>query len=281
MNPPETGLPSEGGTRFKGIIRASTPGKPLVTVIVVVFNREKDIERCLESVVLQSHANMEIIVIDGGSTDRTLEYIKRYEDRIDYWHSGADSGIYDAMNKGIERAGGDWIYFLGADDTLLCDIGKTAAYLKDSETIYYGNVFLRNANQFYDGEFTAYKLARRNICQQAIFYPKTVFQRYKFNLAYPILADWELNMKCRMDNEINYSFIPVTVALYNDTAGVSTRKKDVRFYEDYICLVKKHFPFWVFALLWIRQKAVTVLNRIGLAKYVEKIFLKYDGNPLK
>ncbi len=281
MSPPDTGLPSEGGTRFKEVTRASSPGKPLVTVVGVVFNGEKDIEQCLESVIRQSGANLEIIVIDGGSTDRTLEIIKRYEDRIDYWLSETDSGIYDAMNKGIERSKGDWIYFLGADDTLLCDIGKTAAFFKDSETIYYGDVLLRTINKLYDGEYSTYKLARRNICQQAIFYPKSVFRRYKFNLAYPILADWELNMRCRKDNETKYSFIPVTVALYNDAAGVSTIRRDVRFYEDYIRLVKKYFPFWIFALLFVRQKIVDLLNRMGLAKYVEKIFLKYDGNPLK
>jgi hypothetical protein len=88
-------------------------------------------------------------------------------------------------------------------------------------------------------------------------------------------------MRCRKDNEIKYSFIPVTIALYNDTAGVSTRKRDVRYYEDYLRLVKEYFPFWIFALVFLRQKAVILLSRMGLAKYVEKLFLKYDGNPLK
>jgi glycosyltransferase involved in cell wall biosynthesis len=89
---------------------------PKISVIVAVYNSEATFERCLESVRAQTYANKELIVIDGGSSDGTMNIIKSREGLIDYWQSERDGGIYEAWNKGLDHVTGDWVHFLGADD---------------------------------------------------------------------------------------------------------------------------------------------------------------------
>jgi glycosyltransferase involved in cell wall biosynthesis len=90
---------------------------PLITIITVVFNGAKYLEDTIKSVINQTYPNIEYIIIDGGSTDGTLDVIKKYEDYIDYWVSEPDNGIYDAMNKGLELAGGEWVNFMNCGDS--------------------------------------------------------------------------------------------------------------------------------------------------------------------
>jgi glycosyltransferase involved in cell wall biosynthesis len=106
----------QGGLRTQGLFKRSLPGKPLITVITVVLNGAKHLEETILSVLNQTYDNVEYIVIDGGSTDGTLEIIRKYEHWIDYWASEKDEGIYDAMNKGITTSTGKLISTLNADD---------------------------------------------------------------------------------------------------------------------------------------------------------------------
>ncbi len=106
----------EGGLRTKGFLKKSNPGKPLITVITAVYNSEKHLEESIQSLHKQNYDNIEHIIIDGNSTDNSLEIIKKYETKIDYWISEKDLGIYDAFNKGMKFSNGDYIGFLNSDD---------------------------------------------------------------------------------------------------------------------------------------------------------------------
>lgn len=90
--------------------------KPLVSIITAVYNGEKYLEKTIKSVLAQSYENIEYIIIDGGSTDGTVDIIKKYEDKISYWISEKDSGVYEAMNKGLKVARGEYVAILNADD---------------------------------------------------------------------------------------------------------------------------------------------------------------------
>ena len=92
--------------------------KPLISVIVAVYNGAKTLQRCIDSVSDQTYLNKELIIIDGGSTDGTIEIIKSNQDKIAYWKSEPDNGIYHAWNKALGHTTGDWICFLGSDDYL-------------------------------------------------------------------------------------------------------------------------------------------------------------------
>ena len=96
----------EGGLRTQGHRRSSSPEKPLVSVVTPVFNGEGHLEETILSVLNQDYDNIKYIIIHGGSTDGTQAILKKYDDRIDYWISEPDNGIYDAMNKGIRLAKG-------------------------------------------------------------------------------------------------------------------------------------------------------------------------------
>jgi len=106
----------EGGLRTKGIFKKSKKDEPLISVITVVLNNERYLEEAIESLKFQKYRNFEHIVIDGGSTDRTLEIIKKNDENIDYWISKKDKGIYDAFNLGMKLAKGDYLGFLNSDD---------------------------------------------------------------------------------------------------------------------------------------------------------------------
>ena len=110
------GQKQEGGLRTKQIYKHSLPGKPLITVITVVLNGVSTINEAIESVLNQSYDNVEYIVVDGGSDDGTVDAVRRYEHAIDYWVSVKDGGVYDAMNKGIVLARGDYVGMLNSDD---------------------------------------------------------------------------------------------------------------------------------------------------------------------
>ena len=98
-----------GGKRMKGILAQSSAGLPLVTVVTAVFNGQPTIQGCLESVLKQDYPNIEHILLDGGSTDGTLDVLHQYDDRIALWKSEPDKGVYDAWNKGLTEAHGEWI----------------------------------------------------------------------------------------------------------------------------------------------------------------------------
>tara|TARA_Y100000816_G_scaffold100250_1_gene69872 strand:- start:12822 stop:13646 length:825 start_codon:yes stop_codon:yes gene_type:complete len=106
----------EGGLRTKNILKNSEKDKPLITVITAVLNNKKYLEECILSLHKQKYDNYEHIIIDGGSDDGTLEIIKKYESKIDYWCSLKDKGIYDAFNNGMKLARGEYLGFLNSDD---------------------------------------------------------------------------------------------------------------------------------------------------------------------
>ena len=112
----EVGCKVEGGLRFRDSYKHSLPGKPLITVITVVFNGAKTLRDTIESVMEQSYGNIEYIVIDGGSSDATIDILRQYDHVIDYWLSEKDSGMYDAMNKGIALGSGEYVGMLNSDD---------------------------------------------------------------------------------------------------------------------------------------------------------------------
>ena len=108
-----------GGMRMKGVLPQNSADRPLVTVVTAVFNGQPNLAGCLESILRQDYPNIEHIVVDGGSSDGTVDVLRQYDDRIAYWQSEPDKGVYDAWNKALAEAHGEWICFLGVDDELL------------------------------------------------------------------------------------------------------------------------------------------------------------------
>jgi glycosyltransferase involved in cell wall biosynthesis len=124
----------DGGLRTQGYFKISHSDKPLITVVTVVFNGEQFLEETIQSVINQTYDNVEYIIIDGGSTDGTLDILRKYEHAIDYWVSENDRGISDAFNKAVVCAYGEYINFQGDGDGFY-HVGSVADIVDDVDCV--------------------------------------------------------------------------------------------------------------------------------------------------
>lgn len=205
---------------------------PKISIITVVFNGAKTLEETIKSVLTQTYQNIEFIVVDGGSIDGTIDILKRYNPTEIVWQSEPDKGIYDAMNKGIKMANGEWLYFLGADDTfynknVLEEIFSTQD--RNQYDLLYGNVYSLALKRKYDGEFDSNRLFFQNICHQAIFYKKGIHRRVGlYNDKFTTFADWNLNIECFLHPEIRIRYLDIIISNFA-AGGLGTSQPDLLF----------------------------------------------------
>ena len=214
-----------------------------LSVITVVRNAQTTIEKTILSVVNQTYSEFEYIVIDGLSDDGTLPIIHKHLDRIDKFISEPDSGIYDAMNKGISIAKGEWVYFLGADDTLYTPhtLHEVFSDYDECADVLYGNVLFKNSNVVFDGKFDENKMCLKVPCHQAIFYKTGLFNQFGlFDIRYKINADAVMHIRTYTSDQVLWSYIDLVIAVFDDT-GVSSVKKDVQFRKDSFELLYNNF----------------------------------------
>jgi glycosyltransferase involved in cell wall biosynthesis len=214
---------------------------PLISVITPTFNSGAKIAATVASVLSQEKGLYEFLVVDGGSTDGTLAQLRAQGSALRCL-SEPDEGVYEAMNKGIRLTSGEFLYFLGAGDRLLpgvleavaAEIRKLQRHGKTSRpTLLYGNVDWSSYSRPYDGRFNRFKLLRRNICHQAIFYQRSVFERLGYyNTKYRFLADWEFNIRCFNDQGVHKRYIPLRIADY-EAGGKSAITPDLAFQADF------------------------------------------------
>ncbi len=233
---------------------------PLISIIIVVFNAVDFLEETIVAVANQNYTNIDLIIIDGGSADGTVNIIKKYEHYINYWISEPDNGIYDAMNKGIAAVKGNWVYFLGAGDIILNVLDQVSNKLKSSNTVYYGDVYRKDTHKIYNGKFSPFKLAVTNICHQAIFYPISVLRKYKYETKYRTLADHDLNMRIYGDKDYSFVYIPILISIYNGDGFSVTNNIDKEFFKNKIKIIQANFPFIVFCYAYSRRMLARILK---------------------
>ena len=200
-------LKIEGGLRLQNIKKESLVNKPQVSIVTVVYNGKSFLEETIQSVINQAYENVEYIIIDGGSTDGTLEIIKKYEDKIDYWVSEKDKGISDAFNKGISSSTGDWILFLNAGDTFFNNSSLSIfnTFIDASVIITQVELVGIKNNRYIIGHKKplAHKLPTSH---QSIFYKTSIFDEFGFyDTSYKFAMDYEHYLRFR--NKIKFAFI--------------------------------------------------------------------------
>ena len=220
-----------------------------LSIIIPTFNSGKILRRALESVASQTYQNWEVWIVDGRSTDNTLEVANNYaeiDSRISYI-SEPDRGIYDAMNKGIKLAEGEWLYFMGSDDVLYSNkVLSNFFEKKDLNGIkfLYGNKTTNGS--WYGGEFDIKRIITQNINHQCIFYHKTLFQEIgNYEIKSITAADYLFNMKVFATNGTRCHYIDETVANFG-TGGASSVLYDSYFdkhlEKELLDIFGKHLP---------------------------------------
>lgn len=209
----------------------------IFSIIIPSFNCEQFLEKTLRSLLIQDNKIFECIIVDGSSTDKTMQIVKQYYNKKSYdikYISEPDKGVYDAMNKGIDLAEGEYLYFIGAGDTLVDNIlSKMVKYLNFKSEIVYGNVKMLSKNMLYGEEFTKEKISVKVMWHQSIFYNKDIFQMIgKYNLKYKISADSDFNIRCFGVDAIEKRYVDLEIANYLG-GGLSDNTCDEKFLEDY------------------------------------------------
>lgn len=237
-----------------------------ITVITVSYNSDKTIERTINSVINQTYKDIEYIIIDGKSNDKTVDIIKKYQDKITYWVSEKDTGIYNAMNKGIKKSSGDYIEFLNADDFFIDEniISNVIDIIKDNNypdilSAPVWGVNLDGLQKLREG-FLKYNinLIKSGIMlpHQGLFYRRNILLKYQFDEEYKIVADFEQLNRCINDNK-KIIGINMPVVFYS-LDGISSNKK-----------------------IYV-QEMINVFNKYNVNRKIVKNFIdKHERNTIK
>ena len=209
-----------------------------LSIITVVFNNREGLCRTLESVKRQTFCDFEQIVIDGGSTDGTLEEIKKYESQIANfrWISEKDNGIYNAMNKGIKMAKGEYCYFLNSDDYIAAPntLEKIFEKAKDADIIY-GNLAIRKGENLkkvmcFSSKLTRFSFYRSKVAihHQASLIKRELFLKHGFYREdIKIISDWIFFFEIVMLHKASTQYVNIIFAVFL-SGGVSYRQNDVK-----------------------------------------------------
>jgi len=227
--------------------------QPKISIITVTFNAVHLLEGTVQSVLSQTYPNIEYIIIDGASKDGTVGLIEKYQNRISYWVSEADGGLYDAMNKGLEAATGDYVWFLNAGDRVFeaATVGKLAACAKPETDVLFGEVMLVDEERCHLGtrsELTTQKLPKSLtwkslrlgmvVCHQGFIVRKTIASRYREgNLAADI--DWVIGCLKQSKNVVNTHLL---FAEY--LQGGISKKQHLKSLKDRFLVLKYHFGWF-------------------------------------
>ncbi|WKT77735.1 glycosyltransferase family 2 protein [Lysinibacillus fusiformis] len=225
---------------------------PKISIITACFNTENTIEQTIKSVLEQTYKNIEYIIIDGASTDGTMEIVGKYMDKIDVVVSGSDKGVYDAFNKGVQIASGEYVMFLNADDYLLeNDVIKQLAdfIIKKNEAVcVYGDIYMINESTGYKtkyGQNINLEKLKEGIMPP---HPATLLLREVllalggFDLQYRIAADFDLMAKVLQKYENRMYYLPIVVSMFR-LGGLSSndRTRSIVLNETK-SILNKYFP---------------------------------------
>lgn len=202
---------------------------PKVTIITVCFNVENELDLTIKSVLSQTYSDIEYIIVDGGSKDGSMDIIKGYGNKIGRWISEPDKGVYDAMNKGVESATGEWVLFMNAGDSFYDQNVLNEIFAKDYDDnvgVIYGDVNLVFPScgtilKKMDG-LKGYEQPM-SICHQASLTRTKYLKEIKFDLSYKIAADGNAFYKI-WNKGLKFEYVPICMANYEAVAGLSSTK---------------------------------------------------------
>lgn len=238
---------------------------PKISVVTISYNQGIYLEGCIQSVLGQNYPNLEYIVIDGGSSDNSVDIIKKYEKKLTYWCSEPDKGPANALNKGFLKASGEILYYLNSDDLILPNTFKKMVEfieLNPKYDVYYGHGFITNENLFPKKRFYSdpwnlknIDISQISICQQSTFIKKSAYERINgFNEKNTTCWDFELLLDLSMCGCI-FKRVHIFCSIFRiySTSISGSQKHYYKYLSDkstmfkkYKFPQKKHYKFFYF-----------------------------------
>jgi glycosyltransferase involved in cell wall biosynthesis len=238
-----------------------------LSIITINYNNSDGLQKTIKSVINQKYRDFEFIIIDGGSSDESYDIIKSYSDNIDFWSSEPDSGIYNAMNKGILKAKGDYCFFLNSGDYFIDEnVLENIFTNKLKEDILFGNLIVCLNGKVVgrcQGKITLSfaDVYSSLVKHQATFIKRQLFDIFGlYNENLKIISDWEFFIKTLGLGNVTYRYLNIDIS-YFDNDGISNNSNKV-VYEERETIKKKYIPTMMlpdyeFLLLYGKYKILT------------------------
>ena len=210
-----------------------------ITIITINYNNREGLERTIRSVISQDYPALEYIVIDGGSTDGSKEVIEKYADKIDFWVSEPDKGIYNAMNKGVSHATGEYVNFMNSGDcmyspTTISDIFS----IQRTDDIILGRTYSADNNiELFTppADITLYFMFSATLSHQGAFIKLDIQKKHLYDESLKIVADWKFFTQCLILDNCSVDITDVAVCSF-DVEGVSSTNKEKTYKEKMLAL---------------------------------------------
>lgn len=251
-----------------------------ISVVTVCYNAASTIEETMLSVLNQTYDNIEYIIIDGGSTDGTVDIIKKHADRLAYWVSEPDKGIYDAMNKGIAVATGDYINFMNAGDKfynndILLDIFLN--YDVSDKDIIYGDAIYKYSNStIYRKPLNLNELPTHNcLFHQSMFILTRLLKENPYDISFKISADYNFSY-IQYSRGASFFYFPQPIAYFEATSGISSNSVSIKMDEDLrIRGISPTLLYHIKKKLLVYKSEVRKRLAKRFPKLIEKIQIRY------
>lgn len=241
---------------------------PLISVITVVYNSERFIEKTIQSIINQSYKNIEYIIIDGQSTDKTVDIIKSYESKIAFWISEPDKGLYDAMNKGLAHAKGDYVLFMNSGDKLYDKDTLEIIFKNPAADIYYGDTVIINESNAEVGlrrlrppkKLTVKSLKKGMlVCHQSLIVKRNITPKFDLRYTYSSDYDWVIKVVKNSEKTFNTNQI-----LSRFMEGGQTSDTVYDGLKERFIIMKKHYG----------QFSAIMLNILLIPRFFVYLFTK-------
>ena len=246
-----------------------------LSVITINFNNKTGLQKTIESVATQTFRDFEWIVIAGGSTDGSRELIEQNADPLSYWVSEPDRGIYNAMNKGIKVAKGDYLQFLNSGDWLCDEMAFERSFSHQlTKDIVYGDFFFVDetgikGRRQYPKELTLRFFYKWTLCHNATFIKRELLQKEYYDEHYKIVSDWVFFLRQALANS-SFEYLGETILCY-DTSGISTRNSEL-LKQERDAVIQEYMPY----MLVQDYRAMDEMGALLNSNHVKKV-LEYDG----
>lgn len=255
-----------------------------LSIITVNYNDAIGLERTIKSVINQTFNDYEFIIIDGGSTDKSVEIIKKYEEHIDYWVSEHDGGIYSGMNKGLRQAKGEYVNFMNGGDSFHSSDVLTQIFSlnTDADIITGTHIGSPHPNVGKDG-VTLYTLCTGAVDHQASFIKRELALRHPYDEKYKIVSDWKFFIEALIIDNCSFHYTD-TIVVDVDMTGISNSNKKLNNYEREAVL-KELLPERVLTdyklLMSIHPDLLANALQITKSQSVRRIIIKIANILLK